>query len=114
MQRNPYDVDEINYMKNIRSKKIRPRFSYLPCEKCGMEFKKEPMFQTEAKSYKFTFYHTYYGCSHCFATTEDFRHYLEEQHEILTHEDFNFLRELQNNDHISEKDTEKLIGILWA
>lgn len=113
MKQNPYDVAEKNYMRHIYSKKIRPRFSYCQCYKCRQEYKKEPMFKIEAKSYLFTFYHTYYGCSHCFHTIEDFRKYLESQNKLLTHEDFEFLRKLQNNFTITPEIKEKLSRILW-
>lgn len=93
MKRNPNIKILNDYLATISIKKIRPRVFYKKCCRCGMEYKREPMYRLSY--YPFAFFteheHTVYGCSHCFDSQEDFVKYAKEQRYIMTDEDRDFV-----------------------
>ena len=73
MKRNP----KVEFIKDIKkrskAKKIYPLFFFEKCDKCGMEFKREIMYEYESPYLLFE-RHKYYihGCKECYPTFEQF------------------------------------------
>jgi hypothetical protein len=85
MMRNPEIHEQKKLQKRIRFRQVTPKIFYRECEKCGMEYKLEPMWECREKVQ----YHNelseiwhHYGCRHCFPSIKDFHDYLIEQKTI--------------------------------
>lgn len=89
MRRNPMNEAFKKYIRYVKVKKIHPRLIYCRCEKCGYEYKNEPMWEARVPMIILEHYMNYYnGCQHCFHTEDEFRSYLEERGDIYTETSF--------------------------
>lgn len=93
MRRNPNMKLLNDYLTAISVKEIRPRFFYTRCCRCGMEYKREPMYRLSYYPFAFFTEHerTVHGCSHCFGSQDDFVNHAKEKQYIMTDEDRDFV-----------------------
>lgn len=85
MRRDPkqHYIDE--YMKSVRVKRIFPLLFHYKCNKCGMEYIREPMYEGSEldcvgeKEY-------IRGCSHCFYSKDQFRTWAQDNGYLYTEE----------------------------
>lgn len=84
MKRDPKQKYIEDHMKTIVVKKCFPLIFYKKCAKCGMEYKKEPMYSCSKQDSLLT--HTNYtmGCSHCFNNKEEFKKWAEDNGYLYT------------------------------
>lgn len=88
MRRNPTETKKKQYFKNIKFRKIKPRFIWHTCTKCKNEFRNETMFEcTEPSIMNFNWNYTKYGCSHCFQNQKEFETFMRETI-LCTEQDF--------------------------
>ena len=78
MKRDPKEKAYNDYVKSVVNKKIFPLFFYRKCDKCGMEVKRETMYESSRKN-EFLEGRTryYYGCTSCFKSLENFEDYIK-------------------------------------
>lgn len=89
MQRNPIQHAKKRYFDNISIKKIKPLLFYTECNKCGMEYKRETMYECQCPlEPRLEITNYVRGCSHCFTSKNDFRDYLENNNIIYTDETY--------------------------
>lgn len=88
MQRDPLEKEKCDYIKGIRIKKFHPFLFYYQCEKCGMEFKNETMYESSSPDPPFTWRNYHIGCSHCFSGKEDFKKWLESKGKLFTYDNY--------------------------
>ncbi len=94
IKRDPIDVLEQRYNKNLELKTIKPRFFWHTCDCCSKEFKHTPMYELNKTPLALETNVTYTGCTECFESPQDFKRWLEQKHHILTHDDFVFLKDV--------------------
>lgn len=82
MKRNPRE----EFIKDIRNRskarKIYPKFFYQKCDKCGMEFKFETMYEYVTPSLIFSNVRCYtYGCTECYPSFAQFENEMKNKTE---------------------------------
>ena len=68
---------------SIKSSMIKPKWFWKKCDKCRMEYKKEPMYHIKYNEFPCKTIHSVrhiYGCIHCFSNIEDFKAYCEKNY----------------------------------
>ena len=76
MKRDPKEKEFEDYVSCVKIKKIHPRFFYTRCAHCENEFKNEDMYKCNYESKTMKTYMTYYGCTECFNSIEDFKEHM--------------------------------------
>ena len=96
MKRDPIDKYIRGHIDSISVKKIKPRFSYKKCSKCGMEYKKEEMYKCSAVDIEYDHFlrlnkffdgQHVFGCEYCFSSKYDFLKWLKDNGAFYTEEE---------------------------
>lgn len=111
--RDPIMIEEFQYMKNVKERTFTPKLFWQRCECCGKEYRKIPMFRITKQYFYLSGYHVYNGCSNCFFDIDDFREYLEAKGNLMSHEDFQFLQNMEerlrkNDPTITEEERNRM------
>ena len=86
MKRDPKQTYIENHMKSISVNKIFPFLFYCKCEKCGMEYIREPMYECSSKDWLLGKYHYVRGCTNCFSNKKVFTEWLQDNDYLYTEE----------------------------
>lgn len=82
MKRDPKEYMKTKYYKDIHYKKIIPLFFWERCNKCGKEFRREPMYKINypimMRGWYDREYISVYGCQECFSDIDNFKRYCAE------------------------------------
>lgn len=79
MKRDPKEEYIKRYMKSIKIKKNYPRLYWRKCERCGMEYVKEPMLESfSLLSPNHDIIVTHCVCTNCFKNEETFKTWLQD------------------------------------
>lgn len=86
MIRDPREKFINDHLNSISIHKFFPILFYYHCGKCGMEYKRELMYECKCRDYmtSFTIYRT--GCSRYFPSKNDFRKWLEKTGKLYKRE----------------------------
>lgn len=74
MKRNPTEQRVKDYHNSVKYKTIKP-FIYTKCCKCGMECKREKMYELKKPTLVLSGSEWIAGCSQCFKTMNEFKQY---------------------------------------
>ncbi|WP_448822094.1 hypothetical protein [Cetobacterium sp.] len=85
MKRDSRKVEIQKYLKSIRVKKIKPIF-WRECKKCGLEFRRENIYECIYTSLPFEHTSYSYGCTNCFHSEEYFVKWLQDNDFLYTEE----------------------------
>lgn len=86
MIRDPKEKYVNDCLNSISIHKFFPILFYYRCDKCGMEYKRELMYECESRDCMTSFVLRNMGCSHCFSSKNDFRKWLEKTGKLYTKE----------------------------
>lgn len=86
MKRDPKEKFVADHLNSISIHEFTPIFFYHHCDKCGMEYKRELMYECDFRDYMSSFVIRRIGCSRCFPSKNDFRKWLEETGKLYTRE----------------------------
>ena len=86
MIRDPKEKFVNDCLNSISIHKFFPILFYYRCDKCGMEYKRELMYECEFRDYMSSFVIRKMGCSRCFPSKNDFRKWLEKTGKLYTKE----------------------------
>ena len=86
MKRDPAERYIKQHMDSITLKKIKPLILWHKCEKCGNEFVREFIYKCEYLDDWWEHYFSYYGCTNCFFSKDNFVKWLQENGKIYTEE----------------------------
>ncbi len=86
MKRDSRKVEIQKYLKSIRVKKIKPIFFWEECKKCGLEFRRENIYECIYTSFPFERTSHFYGCTNCFHGEEHFVKWLQDNDFLYTEE----------------------------
>ncbi len=82
MKRNPREEFVKDIKNRSKVKKIYPLFFYQKCDKCGMEFRRETMYEYETPSLVFENVRCYTrGCTECYPTFSQFENEMKSKTE---------------------------------
>lgn len=83
MKRDPKE-EYINYYNNsIKIKKIYPLLFWKKCERCGMEYIREPMYKCDSIALPdLPVDMVHYGCTNCFNNQWQFKNWLQKAHKL--------------------------------
>ena len=87
MKRDPKELFIKQHLNSITTKKVKSIFFWHKCEKCGQEFRREPMYECECldEFLLYSFYY-YYGCTNCFSDKNEFIEWLQDTKRVYTRE----------------------------
>lgn len=86
MIRDPKEKFVNDCLNSISIHKFFPILFYYRCDKCGMEYKRELMYECESEDYVTSFVIRRMGCAHCFPSKNDFRKWLEKTGKLYKRE----------------------------
>ena len=87
MQRDPKEKYITVRLNSIKVQKIIPIFKWITCEKCGIEYTREPIYKCTYKNLFFPDENdVHFGCTHCFSQENDFKTWLEGIGRLYTRE----------------------------
>ncbi len=86
MIRDPKEKYVSDCLNSVSIHKFFPILFYYRCDKCGMEYKRELMYECEFRDCTTYFVLRNMGCSHCFFSKNDFRKWLEKTGKLYTKE----------------------------
>lgn len=85
MKRDPKENYVQRHMNSIDVRKIKP-FFYRKCAKCGMEYKRETMYECSFLDDWFEHTNIKSGCTECFSSADDFKKWLQKNNILYTEE----------------------------
>lgn len=85
MKRDPKENYVKRHMNSINVRKIKPIF-YCKCVKCGMEYKRETMYECSFLDDWFEYTVEKTGCTECFSSKYDFLKWLQNKNILYTEE----------------------------
>lgn len=99
MKRDPKQTCIDNYLNSIQIKKIYPLFFWEKCKKCGMEYRREPMYECISEIHpNADMLWTHIGCTHCFNSKDNFKKFLQENDILLSEKELKRIYERKNQE----------------
>ena len=87
MKRDPKELFIKQHLNSITTKKVKSIFFWHKCEKCGKEFRREPMYECEClDEFSLSSFYYYFGCTNCFSDKDKFVEWLQDTGRVYTNE----------------------------